>query len=150
MLTYNIPLLDFARKRVGYWGTPDWRMDFTTMDDSAAFTAAAALDASAPRVLRCASFQVTPTDLVAVTEAAFGTPFELVHLGSVEDLRAQTARDRAAHPEGEAELMPSWQRSQYLQSMFSTQHAALDNSRYPGIAWTGLAAVLAARKQGPR
>ena len=44
ILGYNIPFLDFKAKRVGYWESPDWKVDFTTMNDTAAFTAAAALD----------------------------------------------------------------------------------------------------------
>jgi len=55
-----VPLLDFKKKVVGYWEDPDWHMDFTTMDDTGTFSAAAALDASAPRALRIASFQVSP------------------------------------------------------------------------------------------
>jgi hypothetical protein len=30
----------------------------------------------------------------------------------------------------------SWQQSQYMQSMFSTQHESLDNARYPGLKWS--------------
>ena len=60
VLTYNIPLLDFKRQQVGYWEDADWKIDFTTMDDTAAFTAAAALDDAAPRWLRIASFQHSP------------------------------------------------------------------------------------------
>ena len=44
MLTGQIPLILFKRKRVLYWGDADQRMDFTTMDDTAAFTASAALE----------------------------------------------------------------------------------------------------------
>ncbi|UOQ71621.1 NmrA family NAD(P)-binding protein [Hymenobacter cellulosilyticus] len=48
VLTYNIPLLDFKQQQVGYWEDADWQIDFTTMDDTAAFTAAAALDPTTP------------------------------------------------------------------------------------------------------
>jgi len=44
-----VPLLDFKKKVVGYSEDPDWHMDFTTMDDTGTFSAAAALDSSAPR-----------------------------------------------------------------------------------------------------
>jgi NAD(P)-dependent dehydrogenase (short-subunit alcohol dehydrogenase family) len=44
MLTGRMPLILFKRKRVIYWGDADQRMDFTTMNDTAAFTASAALD----------------------------------------------------------------------------------------------------------
>ena len=56
ILTYNIPLLDIKQQQVGYWEDADWKIDFTTMDNTAAFTAAAALDPTTPRFLRIASF----------------------------------------------------------------------------------------------
>lgn len=144
-LTYNVPLLDSQRKVVGYWGDPDWRIDFTTMDDTAAYTAATALDPTAPRALRIASFQVSPADLAAFTRDILQTPFALVRLGSLDDLAASNARERAAHPEGEAELYPQWQQSQYIHSMLSARHASLDNDRYPDLTWTTLQDVLAPR-----
>ncbi len=106
------------------------------MDDTAAYTAAAALDPTTPKVLRIASFQVSATDLVKFTEDTLKTPFEKVKLGSRDDLAAYNQRERAAHPEDETELYASWQQSQYMHSMFSVHHEALENSRYPGIQWT--------------
>ena len=61
ILSYNTPMLDLKKKSVGYWSNDsDWHLDFTNIDDTAAFTAAAALDFSAPRYLRIAGFQVSP------------------------------------------------------------------------------------------
>lgn len=142
MLSYAMPLLDFDQRTVGYWEDPERRLDFTTMDDTAAFTAAAACDASTPRALHIASFQVSPSELVKATAEVFKTPFALRRLGSFEDLRQQGKRERAAHPEGENELYPSWQQMQYLQSMFSTLPHGLDNNRYSDVAWTPLSDIL--------
>ena len=141
----NVPLLDFEKKVVGYWDDPDWRIDFTTMDDTAAYTAAVALDATAPRALHIASFQVSPRELAEFTDKVLHTPFELVRLGSRDELAAHNKRERAAHPEGEAELYASWQQSQYLQSMFGTHHDTLDNGRYPDLRWTKLQDFMKAR-----
>lgn len=138
ILTYNVPILDFEKKIVGYWEDPDWHIDFTTMDDTAAYAAAAALDTTTPRALNIASFQVSPNDLVKFTEETLKTPFTLKRMGSLEDLRLYNKRERAAHPEGENELYASWQQTQYMQSMFSTHHHSLNNARYPDIAWTPL------------
>ena len=146
LLTYNIPVLDFQKKRVGYWEDADWRMDFTTMDNTAAYTAAAALDPSTPRILRIASFQISPKELAAVAEEVTNEHFELVRMGSREDLAAYNRRERAAHPEGEQEVYPSWQQSQYVYSMFSAQNNPLDNDRYPDVQWTRVQDVLAARR----
>lgn len=143
ILTYGTPLLDFERRTVGYWDDPDWRIDFTTTGDAAAYTAAAALDPDTPRVLRIAGFQVSPREVAAVAERVLGGPFALTELGTRADLAARNRRDRAGHPEGERELYPRWQQGQYLLSMFSVQQAPLDNDRYPGLAWTTAADVLA-------
>jgi hypothetical protein len=78
ILTYNVSMLDFKKKTVGYWGNPDHFMHFTAMDDTAAFTAAASLDPATPRVLRIASFQVSANDLVRFTADILKTLFELV------------------------------------------------------------------------
>lgn len=143
ILTYNIPFLDFKAKRVGYWEDADWRVDFTTMNDVAAFTAAAALDTAAPRILRIAGFQVSGRELATIASEQLQTEFALVRLGSREELAAYNKRERAAHPEGERELYPDWQRGQYMHSMFTTQLAPLDNARYAGLNWTGIQSVLA-------
>jgi len=143
ILTYNIPVLDFKNKTVGYWGeNPDWKLDFTTMDDTASFTAEAAIDATTPRFLRIASFQISPNDLVRLTGEVLGTEFTLKNMGTVEAFAAYNRQQRAAHPEGENEIYPKWQSAQYLQSMFTTQHESLDNDRYPELTWSTAKEVL--------
>jgi len=132
LLTYNIPLLDHKNKTISYWEKPDWKIDFTTMNDVAAFTAAAALDVTAPRYLRIASFQVSANDLAAATG------YELKNLGTLTELDAYNKRERAAHPEGENELYAKWQQSMYMHSMFSAHNEVLDNNRYPDITWSKL------------
>lgn len=151
MLLYGMPLLDRSAGKVAYWEDPNWRIDFTTMDDTAIYTAAAALDDSTPRLLRIASFQISPAELAAEASDAFGTRFELVRSGSLADLTAYNKQQRAAHPEGENEIYPSWQQSQYMQSMFSVQNQPLDNNRYPQLKWTSFRdLVSSAAKRGQR
>jgi NmrA-like family len=144
ILGYNTPLYDVKNYSVGYWGDKsDWKIDFTTMDDTADYTAAAAIDSATPRILRIASFQISPNELVAVGEEVKHKEFKLIPMGSLEDFSASNKRDRAAHPEGEKELYPSWQAKQYLHSMFSVQNQLLDNDRYPDVQWTSAIDVLA-------
>ena len=145
LLTYNIPLLDFKQHQVGYWEDADWRIDFTTMDDTAAFTAAAALDPATPRFLRIASFQPSPRELAAAAEAAGKGHFDLVRLGSRADLATATQHARAANPAGEQQLYANWQQMQYMLSMFSGQNTPLDNTRYPDLTWTSAHTVLAGK-----
>lgn len=142
ILTYNVPLLDFKQQQVGYWEDPDWHIDFTTMNDTAAFTAAAALDDTAPRLLRIASFQISPRELSAAAEEAKHQPFPLVRLGTRAELAAQIQQVRAANPAGEQELYANWQQMQYMLSMFSVQNEPLDNARYPNLHWTPVQQVL--------
>lgn len=143
ILTYNVPLLDFKQQQVGYWEDPDWPIDFTTINDTAAFTAAAALEAATPRLLRIASFQISPRALSAAVEEVKQRPFPLVRLGSRAELAAQIQQVRAANPAGEHELYANWQQMQYLLSMFSVQNDPLDNARYPDLTWTRVQTVLA-------
>ena len=138
ILTFNSPLLDMKKKTIGYWGDPDWHIDFTTMDDTAAYTASAALDPDTPKALRIASFQVSARDLQNFTKDMLGKPYELIRLGTVEELAAKNKSDRATHPEGERDLYASWQQGQYMQSMFTTHHKKLDNNRYANLQWARL------------
>ncbi|WP_460582123.1 NmrA family NAD(P)-binding protein [Hymenobacter arcticus] len=144
VLTYNIPLLDFKRQQVGYWEDADWQIDFTTMDDTAAYTAAAALDPATPRFLRIASFQPSPRELVGVAAAAGRGRLALVRLGSRQDLATQIQQARAANPAGEQQLYADWQQMQYLLSMFSVQNRPLDTARYPDLTWTDAPTFLTA------
>jgi pimeloyl-ACP methyl ester carboxylesterase/uncharacterized protein YbjT (DUF2867 family) len=146
LLTYNIPLLDFKQQQVGYWEDADWKIDFTTMDDTAAFTAAAALDAATPRFLRIASFQHSPRELATAAEAAGKGRFDLVRLGSRADLATAIQHTRAANPAGEHELYANWQQMQYMLSMFSVQNDPLDNARYADVHWTSAREVISGEK----
>ena len=67
LLTRAMPLLDLKSNRVTYWGKdPDQRLDFTTTGDTAAFTAAAALDPDTPNILRIAGDQISARELAVL------------------------------------------------------------------------------------
>jgi len=137
ILRYNTPVFNVPQKTVAYYGDKaDWKIDFTTMDDTAAFTAEVAIDVNTPRYLHIASFQVSPNDLVNLSEQEKGSKFKLVDMGSMEGFSAYNKMQRAAHPEGEDELYPKWQQSQYIYSMFAAHHVSLDNDRYKGMSWS--------------
>lgn len=143
ILRYNTPLYDVKNYSVGYWGdNPDWKIDFTTMDNTADYTAAAAIDTSTPRILRIASFQISPNELTSVGKEVKQREFKLVPMGSLEAFSASNKKERAANPEGEKEMYPSWQAKQYLHSMFSVQNKPLDNDRYPDVRWTSAIEVI--------
>ncbi len=143
ILSYGTPLYNVKNYSVGYWGDKsDWKIDFTTMDNTADYTAAAALDSTTPKILRIASFQISPNELVAVGAEVKKKEFNFVPMGSLEDFSTSNKKERAANPEGEKELYPSWQGKQYLHSMFSVQNTPLDNDRYPDVQWTSAIDVI--------
>lgn len=142
ILAYGSPLLNKEENSVAFWEDAEWCIDFTTMDDTAAYTAAAALDENTPSALCISSFSISPQEIAATAGRITGTTFQSKRMGSLEDLRNENKRARAAHPEGERDLYASWQQGQYLQSMFSTHHSELDNNRYSGLTWTPFEQVL--------
>jgi len=141
ILRYNIPLFNTKQQTIGYYdGKEDWKIDFTTVDDTAAFTAMAALDNVAPRYLKIASFSVSPNDLLSLSEEVKGTKYQLVNMGSMEAFSAYNKQQRLENPEGENELYPKWQQAQYLYSMFSVPPQGQDNNRYEDLTWSPVAA----------
>jgi nucleoside-diphosphate-sugar epimerase len=147
MLTGQMPLILFKLKRVLYWGNADQRMDFTTIDDTAAFTASAALDPSTPRFLRIAGDQLSARELTTVVSEVTGREFRLFRAGGLKRLGTLIKVARTVAP-GEKELYPAWQGMQYMRNMFDgrAKLEPLDNDRYPGIRWTTVRDVLAARQ----
>jgi nucleoside-diphosphate-sugar epimerase len=146
LLTGRMPLIFFTLKRVLYWGDADQRMDFTTMDNTAAFTASAALDPSTPRFLRIAGDQLSARELTAVVSGVTGRTFRLFRAGSLGTLGTFITVARTVAP-GEKALFPAWQGMQYMRNMFDgrAKLEPLDNDRYPNIRWTTARDVLSAR-----
>ena len=147
ILLYGMPLLEFKAMSVSYWGDADQLLDFTTMDDVAAYTAEAALDDAAPRVLRIAGDQKSPRQLAALATEVLGETFTLQYLGSTEQMAAAIHSVRTANPASETEEFPRFQQMQYLHNMFTGRAKLnpLDNDRYPGMKWTTVRALLARR-----
>ncbi len=137
ILKYNTPVLNLKDKSVGYWGEKsDWKIDFTTMDEAAAFTTEVALDDNAPRDLQIASFQISPNMIQAAVKEATGEEFKIHQLSSREDFLRFIKKQRAENPAGENELYAKWQQGQYMYSMFTTHHNQLSNERYKNLTWT--------------
>ena len=146
LLTGQAPVVLFGLKRIVYWGNPDQQLDFTTIDDTAAFTAAAALDGNTPRYLRVAGEVVSARGLKKAASEATGKKFGLLRVGGLGGLRTMIKLTRALIPKNE-EVFPPWQGMQYLHDMFSglPKLDPLDNGRYPDIRWTTVQKVLSSR-----
>ena len=149
LLTGQMPLIIFRLHRVLCWGNVDQRLDFTTMDDTAAFTASAALDPSTPRFLRIAGSQVSARELTVIASEVTGKRFRLLRPGGLGTLGALIEVARAVAP-AEKELYPAWQGMQYMRNMFDgrAKLRPLDNDRYPAMSWTPVGDVLSARQVG--
>ena len=149
LLTAEMPLILFKLNRVLYWGDADQRMDFTAMDDAAAFTASAALDPSTPRFLRIVGDRLSARELTAVASDVTGRQFRLLRAGGLGTYCQLIKVARTVAP-GERELYPAWQGMQYMCDMFRG-HAKLeplDNDRYPGMRWTTVWDVLLQHQSG--
>ena len=143
LLTGQAPIVLRKPRLVLAWGDVDQALDFTTRDDIARFAAAAALDPSAPRVLRVAGSVETPRSLAAIMTALSGRRFRVIRVGGIGTLGALIRIARRVAPQREA-VFPVWQGLQYLRDMSSGRGKlhALDNDRYADMAWTTARDVL--------
>jgi uncharacterized protein YbjT (DUF2867 family) len=137
LLTGQAPVILFDRKRVLYWGNADKLMDFTTLDDSAAYTAAAALDPVTPRFLRIAGDQISARGLSIVASEITGQEFKLLRPGGLGAFNVIIAIMRRLMPAHD-NLYPPWQGMQYMRDMLSGDGklTPLDNQRYSHLRWT--------------
>jgi nucleoside-diphosphate-sugar epimerase len=147
LLTGQAPVVLFKIKRVLYWGSADQPLDFTTIANTATFTAAAALDPTTPRYLRVAGEVATVRDLQAAAGAATGRRFRRLRAGGLWLLKLMIKVTRRLAP-APKEVFPPWQGMQYLHNMFTglPKLTPLDNARYPDIRWTPVREVLATKK----
>ena len=137
LLTGQMPMILFKPKRILYWGNADQRLDFTTMDDTAAFTANVALDADAPRFLKVAGDQISPRQMTMVMSEVSGNQFRLLRAGGLGLLNVLIKVARTVAP-GTNDLYPAWQGMQYMRDMMEgrAKVASYDNDRYQGMRWT--------------
>jgi nucleoside-diphosphate-sugar epimerase len=145
LLTGQAPYILFKFKRVVYWKNADQLLDFTTMDDTAEFVAAAALDTSTPRFLRIAGDQISARMMMEAVSEVTGKKFRLLHAGGLGSLEVMIKIMRSIRLQSSA-LYPPWQGMQYSHNMFSgrAKLEPLDNDRYPGMRWTTVKDFLAA------
>jgi nucleoside-diphosphate-sugar epimerase len=150
LLTGQAPVVLFPLRRVVYWGDADQPLDFTTIDDTAAFTAAAALDPATPRDLRIAGDVQTARGLAHAAGEATGRRFRLLRAGGLGRLDLLIRITRAVAPARDV-TFPPWQGMQYLRDMAGgrAKLTPLDNDRYPELRWTTVREVLAAHHGRP-
>jgi nucleoside-diphosphate-sugar epimerase len=143
MLTNEIPMIIFKKRFVLYWGNADHKMGFTTMDDTARFTANAALDNSTPRYLNVLGDQISAREIRATMNELSGQKFRLLRTGGLGMLSLLIKVARLFSP-GKTELYPAWQGMQYMRNMMDQRSIVqtTDNDRYPDMRWTKVKALL--------
>jgi nucleoside-diphosphate-sugar epimerase len=146
LLTGQAPVILFGLKRVVYWGDAGQLMDFTTIENTAEFTALAALDDTTPRYLRIAGEVTNIKGLRDAATEVTGKMFHLLRAGGLGGLQTMIKITRTLLPKKE-EVFPPWQGMQYLHNMFTglPKLEPLNNDRYPQMQWTTVKQVLATR-----
>jgi nucleoside-diphosphate-sugar epimerase len=143
LLIGPMPVIFFKRKLVLYWGNADNRWDFTTMDDTATYTANVAHDTSTPRYLRIAGDQISPGEIRAVVNIITGEKFKLIRTGG-QGLLGVIIKIAKTFSPGKDNLYPAWQGMQYMHNMIDKRSKIekLDNDRYPEMQWTTVKELL--------
>lgn len=146
LLTGQAPVVLYKFKRIVYWGDADQPLDFTTIANTAEYTAAAALDPTTPRDLRIAGDVLSSRGLREAASQATGDAYKLFRVGGLGTLDTMINVTKTLMP-AKDEVFPPWQGMQYLRNMLSghAKLTSLDNARYPGIRWTSVREVIAAR-----
>lgn len=143
LLTGQAPVVLFPIRQVLYWGDAGKLLDFTTLEDTAHFTALAAMDPDTPRYLRIAGDVLDVMGLKHAASQVTGKPFGLLRPGSLATFGALIKLTKTLAP-AEGEVFPAWQGMQYMHNMFSglPKLNPLDNNRYPELKWTSVREVL--------
>ena len=137
LLIDEMPMILFKQKIILYWGNKEYKLAFTTMDNTAEFTSKVALDSDTPRYLRIAGDLISPCELKLTASQVTGQKFRLLRLGGQKLLAIIIKIARRLAP-GKKELYPAWQGMQYMHNMIDARSKIekLDINRYPEIQWT--------------
>lgn len=135
-------MLDGEKGTIRYWGDGNTPIDWTTWEDTARFTAAAAVDdRRVPEALFVAGDRMNVLAFADAWEKGHGRKPTLERLGSLEDLERETKRRLAAEPAN----LYAWLPLMYARGMYGGQAllGPLENARYPEIKPDTVAAAIA-------
>lgn len=137
LLVGNSPMVNHKTHKVAYIGSTTQPLDFTTMVDTAAYTAEVAIDPNpTPNFLRIASHTVNVKDIAQAQSNVEGVTYNQSWMGTVGSTELMIRVMRLFG--GENDVFPAWQGMQYMVNMFSGAGKLdpLDNNRYPDLTWT--------------
>lgn len=131
VMTGFMGLVDWEKGTLSHWGDPDQPLDLTSVADTAAYTAAVALDPSATGTLRFAGEVVSMREFHDAVQRGSGRTLRLHHLGTADDLRAEITRQAALtqNPFDYVALQYQW-----CMVSGKAKFDTLDNSRYPQVS----------------
>lgn len=113
LLGGQAPLINDSFKRVLYWNSDEQKLDFTTVADTAAYTAAVAADPNpTPRFLRIAGDTFTAKELAEIVSRVRGATYSTMWVGSAGFLEGASSFMRRFSIGGnEQAVFPAWQGS---------------------------------------
>jgi nucleoside-diphosphate-sugar epimerase len=130
-------LVDWERGTVSHWGDPDQPLDLTTVHDTAAYTAAVAVDQqlSQSSVLRFAGDVLSMRQFHQAVEVGSGRVLEFRTLGTADELRTEIARraEGTQNPFVYVGLQYQW-----CMVTGKAKFESLDNERYPEVKPTSM------------
>jgi nucleoside-diphosphate-sugar epimerase len=147
LLTTDMPLILFKQKRILCWGNANQIIEFTTTDNIAEFTAAAAVDDNTPRYLRIAGDKLSCNDFVKLLTELTRKQYKIFRPGGISLLNFIIKMTRFFSP-SKNELYPAWQGMQYMRDMMEGRivFQKYDNDRYSYIKWTSVKEFLVDKK----
>ena len=137
LMAGDSPMINHKSRKVPYIGQMTQPLDFTTMVDTAAYTAAVAVDPNpTPNFLRIAGDTVSAQDIADAQTKVEGVRYTPSWMGPVWFMEFMIRVLRLFG--GQNELLPMWQGMQYMTNMHSGagKREPLDNDRYPELSWT--------------
>ncbi|OGM44792.1 hypothetical protein ABOM_006215 [Aspergillus bombycis] len=137
LLGGDSPMINHKKGKVAYIGSDTQLLDFTTVADTAAYTAAVAADPNpTPRFLRIAGDVVNVRGICDAAARVDGRPFHSSWMGTIGIMEFMIWVLKLFG--GHNQTMPIWQGMQYMVNIFSGEGKLqpLDNDRYPELKWT--------------
>ncbi|MEU6426681.1 NmrA family NAD(P)-binding protein [Microbispora sp. NPDC046973] len=130
VMTGFMGLIDWEQGTLSHWGDPDQPLDLTSVADTAAYTAAVALDPAVSGTLRFAGEVMSMRQFHDAVQRGSGRTLRLRHLGTADDLRAEITRQAALthNPFDYVALQYQW-----CMVSGKAKFDSLDNARYPQV-----------------
>jgi hypothetical protein len=151
MLTNEMPLILFKQKKILYWGSATHKMVFTTVANTAEYTANAAMDETTPRYLRIAGDYKSPKEIQNIVTEVTGDKYGSFRPGGPGFLSfiIKIAKFLSPSP---TELYPAWQGMQYMRNMIDERSIInnFDNNRFINIKWTSIKDLLSVFVKTPK